>query len=478
MMLDRLESVRRALILVAAQWLRDPAQRVSLLVEEETPAGWPDQDGTPLVYLGLFLLFGTWTGHEWTFATYDTVDTHPLRLTSVPRWEQDTGGSGPLARVEDRKVATPRLEHHAAAHLVRHLLAHPDADPGVPQLVEQLSGGATLDWARRGDLLGKILSADRRAGERTEPPAPAPAPRRPLREPERDRIGDRYRGAGSPPAQRPYEEATYQERPAPAPPYPEPPYPEAHLEPAPHPSPAPPPQHRTPDPAPSSYALHQDLCAYRRADHPEHRFLVAQLHDLSDDVLLRELRTGELPPDAVELLLTELGDHQRLRTRRRDMQHALCAHVLGNNLYLPPHGQGVESASRVALAARAADLFTWAVAPMARDDRYLHDLQELLARMSRDPHPTGGNWLWQSVISPANGQVPDLPPTVWQQILRDVLTRTDRPQPAAPPPPSSTPPEPLTTTARLSELSNNPGCVIGACAVVIAVLITIAVIVM
>lgn len=107
-MLGRLESVRRALILVAAEWLRDPAQRVSLLVEETSPPGWPDRDGAPLVYLGLFLLFGSWPGHEWTFATYDTVDTHPLRLTSVPRWEQDTGGSGPLARVVmGRTPATP-----------------------------------------------------------------------------------------------------------------------------------------------------------------------------------------------------------------------------------------------------------------------------------------------------------------------------------------------------------------------------------
>ncbi|MFD5762822.1 hypothetical protein ACFWIZ_48780 [Streptomyces sp. NPDC127044] len=172
-MLELLPAVKHALILVAAEWLRDPAQRVSLLAEEKGQPGWPEQDTVPVAYLGLFLLFGRWLGQEWTFATHDTVDTHQLRLTCVPHWEPDAGGAGPLARVTGRRV-TPRFEHKAAARLVDHLLdrlrAHPDATAGVPQLVEELAGGAGLEWARRRVLLHEILSTDRRTGTRTDAP--------------------------------------------------------------------------------------------------------------------------------------------------------------------------------------------------------------------------------------------------------------------------------------------------------------------
>lgn len=470
-MLGRLESVRRALILVAAEWLRDPAQRVSLLVGETSPPGWPDRDGAPLVYLGLFLLFGSWPGHEWTFATYDTVDTHPLRLTSVPRWEQDTGGSGPLARVVmGRTPADPQFEHHAAVRLVEHLLAHPESGPGVPQLMEKLNGGATLDWARRRDLLEKILNAERRNGERQETPAPRlPTPENPYQ----DR---NWHGTFDRPAERPFQELTDgdRDRLSAELPLPEPPYLEPHLEPA--PTVAPPEPRRVPDPEP--YGLHEDLCTHRRGDLQQRNILMAQLRDVSDEVLLRELRSGELPPDALDLVLSELGDDERCRRRHPDMRHTLCAQVLHNNLYLTHHGQPGELASRAALADRAANLFTWAVAPLVRDERYLLDLQELLARMCRDLHPTAGNWLWQTVISPPNGEVPDLPPTVWQQSLRVLLTRPNGPQPAVPPPPHTTTPEPPASTNRFSDLTNNVGCVVGFCAAVIAVLIGIALIVM
>nr|WP_168512391.1 hypothetical protein [Streptomyces sp. S1D4-11]QIY99004.1 hypothetical protein HEP87_39920 [Streptomyces sp. S1D4-11] len=63
-MLELLPAVKRALILVAAEWLRDPAQRVSLLAEDKGQPGWPDQDAVPVAYLGLFLLFGPWLGRS------------------------------------------------------------------------------------------------------------------------------------------------------------------------------------------------------------------------------------------------------------------------------------------------------------------------------------------------------------------------------------------------------------------------------
>jgi hypothetical protein len=531
-MLELLPAVKHALILVAAEWLRDPAQRVSLLAEEKGQPGWPDQDTVPVAYLGLFLLFGRWLGQEWTFATHDTVDTHQLRLTCVPHWEPDVGGAGPLARVTGRRV-TPRFEHKAAArlvdHLLDHLLAHPDAAAGVPHLVDELAGGAGLEWARRRVLLNEILSTDRRTGPRTDATAPAPAPRSAEPGPvgegdERDERDegdeDRERAETTPPP-RPPKPYAY-----PAPhldPHPDPysdphpnaytdphpdsyadPYPDTYAAPASEVSPpmAPPRPLRTPvqapvrTPAHEAYGFHEDLRDHRRGNHMQRSLLAARLRTLPDELLLGELRSADLPPESVELLLDELGNDHRVQERGPEMRHDLCAEVLHNGLYFTPYGQGPEPVSRTAMVTRAADLFTWAVAPLAREERYLRDLRELLHRMTRDSHPTGGNWLRQSIIAPANGQVPDLPPVLWQQILRDVLSRGERapsapqplsapqlpsasqppytvPAPTTAPEPSSTPPRPPTLTSRLSDLTNNPGCVMGVGFAVIAVLITI-----
>ncbi|MER5694615.1 hypothetical protein ACWDBO_25280 [Streptomyces mirabilis] len=520
-MLELLPAVKHALILVAAEWLRDPAQRVSLLADEKGQPGWPDQDSVPVAYLGLFLLFGRWLGQEWTFATHDTVDTHQLRLTCVPHWEPDAGGAGPLARVTGRRV-TPRFEHKAAARLVDHLLdrlrAHPDAAAGVPQLVDELAGGAGLEWARRRVLLHEILSTDRRTGTRADAPAPAPRSAEPGPVGEGDEGGEDRERAETTPPQRlpkpyPYPDPHFDPRPDvysdPRPDVYSDPYPDTYATPAPEDSPpmAPPRPLRTPvqapvrTPAVEAYGLHQDLLDHRRGNPMQRSLLAARLRTLPDELLLGELRSADLPPESVELLLDELGNEHRLQERRPEMRHDLCAEVLHNGLYFTPYGQGPEPVSRTAMVTRAADLFTWAVAPLAREERYLRDLRELLHRMTRDSHPTGGNWLRQSIIAPANGQVPDLPPVLWQQILRDVLSRGERapsaqPSPAAPQPPSashapytvpdpttapepsSTPPRPPTLTSRLSDLTNNPGCVMGVGFSVIAVLITIVLIVL
>ncbi|MFK0020418.1 hypothetical protein [Streptomyces sp. NPDC090798] len=503
-MLELLPAVKRALILVAAEWLRDPAQRVSLLVEEKGQPGWPDQDAVPVAYLGLFLLFGPWLGQEWTFATHDTVDTHQLRLMCVPRWEPDAGGAGPLARVMGRRV-TPQFEHKAAARLVDHLLDHlltdPEAAPGVPQLVEELAGGAELEWARRRVLLNEILSTDRRTGTRTDAPAPRSAQPGPVGEEDEDR--ERAETAPPPRIPKPYAYPDPYLDPHPdsyADPYPDTygdPYSNAHTDrvsagspPADSPPTAPPRPPRTPvqapvqTPAREAYGLHEDLRDHRRGNHMQRSLLAARLRTLPDESLLGELRSADLPPESVELLLDELGNDHRVRERRPETRHDLCAEVLHNGLYFTPYGQGPEPVSRTAMVTRAADLFTWAVAPLARDERYLRDLRELLHRMTRDSHPTGGNWLRQSIIAPANGQVPDLPPVLWQQILRDVLSRGERvpsasqppytvPSPTTVPEPSATAPRPPTLTSRLSDLVNNPGCVMGAGFGVIAVLLTI-----
>ncbi|MGF0170038.1 hypothetical protein ACQF36_05780 [Streptomyces sp. Marseille-Q5077] len=502
-MLERLPKVAHALILITAELLRDPTQRVSLLLEEDTPRDWPDRDAVPLAYLGLFLLFGRWLGQEWTFATCDSVDTHALRLMAVPRWEPDPGGSGPLARVMGRPHGKPRFEHKAAHRLVDHLLAHREAAPGVPQLVEELPDGAALDWERRRDRLWRILGEERE------------------REQERDREAGRARDRGPAP-ERPPTPAAARATVAPEPrtaPYPHPvaehhaeayaepyaqPRPETYTEPYAGPRPEtytePPPEPYgkpyaspavAPPPPSAPPALRRDLRDYRRGDGSRRSILMADLRMRSDEVLLGELRSGELPRDSVELLLNELGRPDRVEMRHLEVRHELCAEVLRKNLYFTPQTANGEHPSRKAMIDFSADLFTWAVAPLARDERYLRDLQELLYRMSRDPHPTTGNWLRQSIIEPANGKIPDLPPVLWRQLLRDAMSRSEGPPPApalprpttvplaplappAPAQPSAFTPAPLTVAARISDLMNNPGCFIGSSLVVIAVLLGVA----
>ncbi|MFJ9415242.1 hypothetical protein ACIRPT_13875 [Streptomyces sp. NPDC101227] len=517
---ELLPTVKHALYKVTAEWLRDPAQRVSLLTDDEELPGWPDRDAAPLVYLGLFLLFGRWLGQKWTFATYDTVDTHQLRLMCVPRWEPDAGASGPLARLTGRPPAEIRFEHRAAAKLVDHLLTHPPDEPGVPQLVEGLRDGAALDWARRRDLLKDVLNSDRwtdAAPRRRPEPERKPereaareAVRETTPEPERETAYEPVRGPVHEPVHEPPAQEQAQEpaaRPAhmppppttaPSPPSSPPPSPAPVPEAAP---PPPPPEHPAPAPraaAPGTghpaadphdaRALHEDLRVHQRRNATQRGLLAERLRNQSDRLLMDELRSGQLPPESVELLLDELGDEHRVRTRDTALRHELCAEVLRNGLYFTPNGQGVDPFSRPAMTRRAADLFTWAVAPLARDKTYLRDLQELLYRMGRDRGPANGGWLWQSIIAPANGQAPDLPPVLWQQILRDEINRSPAPTApsqapltapvsAPPPEPPAAAPDPPAFGSRFSALTNRPGCVVGTGFGVIAVLLVIVIVV-
>ncbi|MDC0772395.1 hypothetical protein [Streptomyces sp. HD] len=380
-MVERLPEVQHALILATAELLRDPRQRVSLLLEEKTPRDWPTPDLVPVAYLGLVLIFGPWLKKRWTFATYDTVDSHPLRLMAVPRWDADSGESGPLARVRGRVEGDHGFEHWAAFQLVTHLLAHPDADPGVPQLVGELPDGATMDWGRRSEQLKRILGAGPATGTR-------PAPRRP--------------------------------------------------------DPTPPPPPTAPAPPPPSnghdtHALHRDLLGNLHGDGMQRHYLIARLKEQSDEVLLHELSFGEeLPPESLDLLLRELGRPDRVDARHPEMQHALCTEVLLNGLYF---NLREPSPAYVSEVDRAADLFTWAVAPFVRDPRHQPHLAQVLHLVGLSPLSTDAEWLRKSILRPANGPVPDLPPEVWRQLVEDKMSQPGT-QPAAPPPlPEQPPPQ-------------------------------------
>lgn len=235
--------------------------------------------------------------------------------------------------------------------------------------------------------------------------------------------------------------------------------------------------------------LHEDLRTHRHHDTVTRGLLVERLRGVSDELLLDELRSGELPQESLDLLLGELGDTLRLPARNESMRHELCAEVLRNGLFFAPGRQGQELLSPAAAADRAAVLFTWAIAPLARDERYLRDLQELLHRMSRERHPAAGNWIRRSITHPPDGRVPDLPPVVWQQLLRDLISNNPVPAAPAPRPAQALSPEPVRDPwpgsaaspgrrERLTALTTEAGCVVGGALGLIAVLIVLLVLYM
>ncbi|GAA1269378.1 hypothetical protein GCM10009665_67380 [Kitasatospora nipponensis] len=153
---------------------------------------------------GLHGVFGSsWLGRPWTFATYDTVDTHPLLLTAVAEWLPSSGQDGRLSRVDPAQPPRDQAQELATL-LVERYLADPDGPPGLPELVRGVEDGARLPSAQRLGQLDQLLHTGR-----IHPQAPAPT---------------------APAASAP-----------PAPPTPlEPPAPPAPLEPEPEPAPAPP----------------------------------------------------------------------------------------------------------------------------------------------------------------------------------------------------------------------------------------------
>ncbi|TXS35392.1 hypothetical protein EAO77_36820, partial [Streptomyces sp. t39] len=170
---QRLPEVEQALVLVTAEWLRDPRKRVSLLADGTPAPGWPGRADAPLVYYGLFLLFHDWLPGRWTFATYDTVDSHPLRLTCVPRWESGEGAAGSLARVA-AGPASDAPAHELATRLVARLLSHGPEGPPRPELADLLPDGAALPWERRRERLEHALAAGHRPGPARNAPSPHP----------------------------------------------------------------------------------------------------------------------------------------------------------------------------------------------------------------------------------------------------------------------------------------------------------------
>ncbi|MGA5043960.1 hypothetical protein [Streptomyces arboris] len=411
-MTDQLPSVREPLVTVVAEWLRDPDRRLSLLADEHSLPGWPQRNAAPLLYLGLLSVFGNWTGREWSYATYDTEDTHPLRLTCVPRWSSQAAGSGAPGRIRLRLPAEPDIEGRAATEMVDYMLARPGARPGVPHLAGELTHGARMDRRDRREALRRMLDTRHRPAQ--QPPvqqSPVPRPPAPRMEAPRQEIQQ-------PEAQQPPNHQDHKER-----------------------------QERQPDPHTRQQLQHllTELLHHQRADTAGASRLAARLQELPDGPLLILLRAEDLPWASLDLLLAELGHSSRLRTRDDETAHALCTEVLRNNLYVRQNRRHpADSPSVAEMRERAGDLFSWAVAPLVRDPRHALDLGELLNLILLEGRTTGQDQLRRILVSPPGGRAPDLPPQIWQQVVKGLLTPTAAPPPPPPAPvPSSPPPPPL-----------------------------------
>lgn len=430
-MTDQLPSVREPLVTVVAEWLRDPDRRLSLLAEEDALPGWPQRNTAPLLYLGLLSLFGNWTGKEWSYATYDTEDTHPLRLTCVPRWSSQAAGSGAPGRIRLRLPAEPDLEGRAAMEMVDYMLARPGARPGVPHLAGELTHGARMDRPDRREALRRMLDTGHRPVHQPpvhQPPAPRmEAPRQEIQQPE----------AQEPPNLQDHQERkerqerqdrqpNHQER--------QPDHHDKHQQ----------QHHQDPHARQQLQHLLTELLHHQRADAAGASRLTARLQELPDGPLLTLLGAEDLPWASLDLLLTELGYSGRLRTRDDETAHALCTEVLQNSLYVRQNRRHpADSPSVAEMRERAGDLFSWAVAPLVRDPRHTLYLGELLNLVLLEGRTTGQDQLRRILVSPPGGRAPDLPPQLWQQVVKGLLAPTPAPAPSSPPPPPPPPPPPL-----------------------------------
>ncbi|MFD7799158.1 hypothetical protein, partial [Streptomyces anulatus] len=386
MMFDELPAVKDPLTVVTAEWLRDPSRRLSLLAEEHDLPDWPRLNRAPLLYLGLLSVFGDWFGTEWSYATYDTADTHALRLTCVPEWSSQAAGARSLARIRLRPPAEKDIETAAAKEMVEYVLDRPGAAPGVPHLTGELLSGARLPRQERREALRRMLTA-------RHAPAPAPAreedryatePRQEDRYAREDRENDRY-------ATEPRQEDRYARQDSQA-------------------------RHDQ-----ERRRLQEELLVHQRVDAAQSARLAARLRDLRDDPLLTLLCADGLPWASRDLVLDELARPERRRSRDEATAHALCTEVLRHNLYFRPGRPEADSPSAPEMRKRAAELFSWAVAPLVRDPHRAPDLRPLFNIVLKDGRGTGMEWLRSILVAPQSGRAPDLPPQLWQQVVADLL---------------------------------------------------------
>lgn len=204
-------SLARPLRCLVAQLLRTPAGRISAHTRGLDGTRADDSAETPdpaLVALrGLCEVFGgTLGGEGWTYASYDTVDSHPLRVTFVPSWRASHEEDVRLRRIDLIKPGSDRAAILAEG-LVRHYLDFIDAatsagaTKGRAQYrrpLEQLSGPLVEieDEEERYDAVDRALRGlpHRAQANRT----PAPSQQRAGRPPGRTQGPEGSASGGSP----------------------------------------------------------------------------------------------------------------------------------------------------------------------------------------------------------------------------------------------------------------------------------------
>ncbi|MFE0513301.1 hypothetical protein [Streptomyces sp. NPDC058964] len=152
----RVAAVRAPLSVVAAQLLRTPDHLMSVRVPEFSAAGTND---TPLLIWGLCGIFGDWLGQDfWTYATYDTSDSHGLRVVGVPDWRRSATGDARVERIALRSAPEDEAQQ-IAAELVRRFLAEPNKAGEVRRVLGRCPRAAELPLPQRLHTLRQLLEA-------------------------------------------------------------------------------------------------------------------------------------------------------------------------------------------------------------------------------------------------------------------------------------------------------------------------------
>ncbi|MFI7504799.1 hypothetical protein ACIBVL_41280 [Streptomyces sp. NPDC049687] len=154
----RVETVREPLAVVAAQLLRTPDHLMSLRIPEFSAE---DTNDTALLIWGLCGMFGNWLGRDfWTYATYDTTDSHALRVMGVPHWRTSAVEDLRLERIALRSAPDDEAQR-VAAELVRRFLSEPIEAAGVRRVLSRCPAGAALPTRDRLRILARLLETPR-----------------------------------------------------------------------------------------------------------------------------------------------------------------------------------------------------------------------------------------------------------------------------------------------------------------------------
>ncbi|MFJ8109167.1 hypothetical protein [Streptomyces sp. NPDC096132] len=430
----RVGTVREPLAAVAAQLLRTPDHLMSVRIPEFSAEHTND---TPLLIWGLCGIFGSWLGRDfWTYATYDTTDSHALRVMGVPHWRTSAVEDLRLERIALRSAPDDEAQY-IAAELVRRFLPEPIKAAEVRRVLSQCPTGAALPTGDRLRTLTRLLETPLPqpggwAYDTDDRPAPTAAPA--------GEAGAGFDGTGSgqvdPVADWYHDQSAAGQLHAPSPlPAPTPPqgsdddgapvvgaHPQAVRptgdEPNEAPSPYLPDEPLRPLPEPLTLARGVANGVLPRGGHD--RPAPAGGHGgASDAVLLTRLDTPDLSRQKVDRLLEALASG----TRRRTLWQAryLGRRLLWKRLYLRHDRRAGREGADGQDPRRAAEtafwLLHWAVLPYVGYKPLAEHLVSLIRDACKEDGPVERHFLRLIAFAPAYG-VPNLPSEAWWELVQ------------------------------------------------------------